>query len=116
MSNDKKKSFLNENFKDYTESVMPNGTNPQVTFLGIEDVVSPDEDQSKGIFTYSASNASGIIGAMSDMADRISGRTRLQKNDIKKIDDKTIQVSSSIPLLNIAVFAQGSQAKITKAV
>ena len=116
MSNDKKKSFLNENFKDYTESVMPNGTNPQVTFLGIGDVVSPDEDQSKGIFTYSASNASGIIGAMSDMADRISGRTRLQKNDIKKIDDKTIQASSSIPLLNIAVFAQGSQAKITKAV
>lgn len=116
MSNDKKKSFLNDNFKDYTESVMPNGTNPQVTFLGIGDVVSPDEDQSKGIFTYSASNADGIIGAMSDMADRISGRTRLQQNDIKKIDDKTIQVSSSIPLLNIAVFAQGSQAKITKAV
>ena len=116
MSNDKKKRFLNENFKDYTESVMPNGTNPQVTFLGIGDVVSPDEDQSKGIFTCAASNASGIIGAMSDMADRISGRTRLQKNDIKKIDDKTIQVSSSIPLLNIAVFAQGSQAKVTKAV
>lgn len=116
MSNDKKKSFLNDNFKDYAESVMPNGTNPQVTFLGIGDVVSPDEDQSKGIFTYSASNADGIIGAMSDMADRISGRTRLQQNDIKKIDDKTIQVSSSIPLLNIAVFNQGSQAKITKAV
>lgn len=116
MRDDKKKSFLNEKFKDYTESVMPNGTNPQVTFLGIGDVVSPSEDQSKGIFTYSASNAAGIIGAMADMADRISGRTRLQKSNIKKIDDKTIQVSSSIPLLNIAVFAQGSQAKITKAV
>lgn len=116
MSNDKKKSFLNDYFKNYTESTMPNGTNPQVTFLGIGGVVSPDENQSKGIYTYSASNANGIIGAMSDMADRISGRTRLQKNNIKKTDDKTIQVSSSIPLLNIAVFAQGSQAKITKAV
>lgn len=116
MSNNKKKDFLNKNFKTYAESVMPNGTNPQVTFLGIGGVTSPDENQSKGIYTYSASNADGIIGAMSDMADRISGRTRLQKNAIKKIDDKTIQVSSSIPLLNIAVFAQGSQAKITKAV
>lgn len=53
MSNDKKKSFLNENFKDYTESVMPNGTNPQVTFLGIGEVVSPDEDQSKGTVSLS---------------------------------------------------------------
>lgn len=116
LSGDQRKNFLNENFKDYVKGVMPNGTNPQITFLGIGDVVSPDENQSKGIFTYSAANAVEIIDAMSDMADRISGRTRLQKSDIKKIDDKTIQVSSSIPLLNIAVFAQGSQAKITKAV
>jgi len=116
MSNNKRKNFLNDNFKKYTESVMPNGTNPQVTFLGIGDIVSPNEDHSKGIYTYSASNGNSIIKAMSDMADRISGRTRLEKKAVKKIDDKTLQVSSSIPLLNIAVFAQGSQAKVTKAV
>ena len=117
MSDAEKKMFVNNNFKEYTENVMPNGTNLQVTFLGIGDgVVFPDENKSNGIFTYSATNADGIIGAMSEMADRISGRTRLEKSDIKKIDDKTIQVSSSIPLLNIAVFAQDSQAKITKAV
>ena len=116
MSKEKKKDFLNEHFKDYAESVMPNGTNPQITFLGIGDVVPPDEDQNKGIFTYAASNALGIISAMSNMADKISGRTRLQKDDIKKIDDKTIQVSSSIPLLNIVAFVQGSQAKVTDAV
>lgn len=115
MNNNETKSFLNENFKNYTASVMPNGSNPQVTFLGIGGIVFPDEDQSRGIYTYSASNADGIIGAMSDMADRISGRTRLAKNDIKKVNDKTIQVSSAIPLLNIAVFAQGSRAKVTKA-
>ncbi len=115
MSKDKKKSYLNDHFYDYAESVMPNGTEPQVTFLGIGDIVSPDEDQTNGVYTYSASDAAGIIKAMSDMADKISGRTRLQAKDIKKIDDKTIQVSSSIPLLNVAVFAQGSQVKVTKA-
>lgn len=117
MSSADKKRFLNENFNNYTENVMPNGTNPQVTFLGIgSNVVLPDENQEKGIFTYSASNADGIIDAMSDMADRISGRTRLQRTDIKQIDAKTVQVSSSIPLLNIAVFTQGTQAKVTGAV
>lgn len=115
MSNNEKKNVLNSNFKKYAEEVMPNGTNPQITFLGIGGVVAPDENQDRGIFTYSASNADGIIDAMSKMADRISGRTRLQKDDVKMLDDKTIQVSSSIPLLNIAVFAQGSNAKVTKA-
>ena len=116
MSNEKRKEFLNDNFEDYTESKMPNGTNPQVTFLGIGGVVAPDEDHSKGIYTYSASSADGIIDAMSGMADRVSGRTRLESQDIKQVDSKTLQVSSSIPLLNIAVLAQESNAKITKAV
>ncbi len=111
-----RKRFLNDKFRGYTQSVMPNGTNPQVTFLGIGGVVPPDEDHSKGIYTYSAKNAAGITDAMSEMADRISGRTRLQQKDIKQIDDSTIQVSSSIPLLNIAVFAQKSDAVIEKAV
>lgn len=115
MTDDERKSFLNDKFESYSGSVMPNGTRPQVTFLGIGDVVSPDEDISRGIYTYDASDADDIIDTMSDMADRVSGRTRLQKSDIKKVDNRTIQVSSSIPLLNIAVFAQGSQAKVTSA-
>jgi len=116
MNDADQKQFLNENFKDYSESVMSNGTNPQVIFLGIGGIVSPDENQSKGIYTYSASDADDITDAMAKMADRISGRTRLRNDDVKKIDDNTMQVSSSIPLLNIVVFAQGSDAKITQAV
>ncbi|MBE6660320.1 MAG: VWA domain-containing protein [Ruminococcaceae bacterium] len=115
MDEQEKKDFLNEHFKEYTETVMPNGTKPQVTFLGIGDVACPDADHSQGIYTYEASNATGIINAMAEMADRISGRTRLQSNAITKIDDKTVQVSSSIPLLNIAVLVQGSEAKIAEA-
>ena len=110
--NSEKKKFLNDKFETYTETMMPNGTKPQVTFLGIGNVASPDQDTNQGIYTYSASSSKAIIGAMSEMADRISGRTRLQSNAVKKIDDNTIRVSSAIPLLNIAVFAQGSQAKI----
>jgi len=114
MTNDQTKRFLNDKFKNYAETVMPNGTNPQVIFMGIGGVLSPDEDQKKGIFLSSASSSDEIIDAMDEMADKISGRTRLQQNEIQKIHENTIQVSSSIPLLNIAVLAQGSEAKITK--
>lgn len=109
------KKFLNEKFNGYVESVMPNGSNPQVTFLGIGEVVAPDENHRKGIYTYSASNAGGIVDAMSQMADRISGRTRLESKNIKKINENTVSISSSIPLLNIAVLAQGSDARISQA-
>ncbi len=109
------KKTLNKNFQDYTAEVMPNGTNPQVTFLGIGGIVFPDEDHAKGIYTYSASDSKGIIGAMSNMADRISGRTRLSGSSVTKVDDKTVRVSSSIPLLNITVFSQGTNAKVNKA-
>lgn len=113
---DRLEEFLNDEFEEYTKGVMPNGTNPQVTFLGIGDIASPEEDHDKGIYTYSTSDADGIMEAMSEMADRVSGRTRLKQSDMKQIDAKTIQVSSSIPLLNIAVLAQESDANITEAV
>lgn len=109
------KTALNNKFNQYTSTPMPNGTKPQVTFLSIGNVATPTQNISKGIYTYSASDAKGIIGAMSDMADRISGRTRLQSSAIRQIDDRTVMVSSTIPLLNIAVFAQGSQAKVSTA-
>ena len=114
-SDSSKKSFLNSNFERYTSEVMPNGSLAQATFLGIGNISAPDKNEAKGIYTYSASNAQEITAAMSDMADRISGRTRLKTEDITMIDEKTIQVSSAIPLLNIAAFAQGSDAKIVKA-
>ncbi len=111
-----KKQILNSDFSKYTSSTMPNGTNPQMTFLSIAGAVAPDESPSKGIYTYSANNANEIIDAMSKMADKISGRTRVDNNSIEKVNGNTIQVSSSIPLLNIAVFNQTSSAIVEKAV
>ncbi len=116
MSDDNKKSYLNEKIEEYTESVMPNGTNPQIIFLGIGDVILPDENQSDGVYTYSVQSAEEIIDAMSQMADKISGRTRLGSGDIELIGGNKIQVSSSIPLLNIVCFVQGSDAKVTDVV
>lgn len=114
---DEQREILNEKFAEYADMVMPNGTNPQITFLSIgKDVVSPDEDTEKGIFTYHAETSEHINREMSEMADKVSGRTRLDKKSIVMTDSRTVQVSSSIPLLNIAVFAHGSGAKVVKAV
>ncbi|MBO5778779.1 MAG: hypothetical protein J6R82_04340 [Clostridia bacterium] len=111
------KNKLNDNLSTYAGTKMPNGTNPQITYLAIGGgAIAADSNESKGIYSYSTDKAEGIIDVMSKMADRVSGRTRLTKNEVKQVDKKTIQVSSSIPLLNIAVLAQGTGAKITEAV
>lgn len=110
------KGALNREFKKYAAETMPNGSKPQITFLGIGNVNSPDENQAAGIYTYSAANANGIMGAMSEMADKISGRTRVDASKIQILPDgKTIKINSPIALLNIAVFVQGSGAKVTRA-
>lgn len=102
-------------FEEYADSTMPNGTHPQVTFLGIGNPIMPHENPAKGIYTYSAAGADKIVETMSQMADRVSGRTRVERSAITVVDDKTVKVSSTIPLLNIAVFSQKSTAKVVKA-
>lgn len=109
-------NYLNDSLADYRKETMPNGTKPQLTFLGIgDDAVLPDADTANGLYTYFADDDDEIIDAMSEMADKISGRTRLDESDVTNLDDRTLQVQSTIPLLNIAVFVQGDEAKVTGA-
>lgn len=112
------KDTLDKRLNEYTggSQKMANGTYPQITYMGIgTKITMPTENPSKGIYTYTAADANGIIETMSDMADRISGRTRVDKGSITKVSDTTVRVSSNIPLLNIAVLSQRTEAKIVKA-
>ena len=118
-SNNYKEKDLNKAFEAFVGQTMPNGTKPQATFLAIGDpkqVYMPSKNESAGIYTYNAAKAGDVINVMSTIADRISGRTRLDASSIKQVDDTTLQVSSTIPLLNIAVLSQKTDAVITQAV
>ncbi len=123
MPDKKREKFLNEEFEGFAKTKMANGSTPQITFLAIgNSVQAPDNDPQNGIHVYKAKTAGEIIGEMSKMADKISGRTRLEGKDITILntaDDEEksiVQISSSIPLLNIAVFVQESDANIESAI
>ena len=113
-SYDDAQRYLDEQFSDYTKETMPNGTNAQVTFLAIGVAVDPHEKTDKGIYTYYAASAPEIVNAMNGLADRISGRTRLNPGLIDSDGGNTIRVSSPIPLLNIVTFVQGTGAKVAE--
>lgn len=113
MSNSEKKAFLNDKFTAYASETMPNGTNPNITFMAIGDgVATPDNNESKKIYSYTSNSAVGITSVMSDMAAKVSGRTIVSKSSMSQPDRKTIRVSSAVPLLNIAVFSQDTSAKL----
>ena len=114
--NPDKSDELTDYFESYVSETMFNGTNPQVTYFAIgSDALKVPAQEDKGLYTYSCSQASEIVETMSDIADRVSGRTRLDKSDMKLLDEKTVQISSAIPLLNIAVLSQETDAKIINA-
>lgn len=73
----------------------------------------------KGIYCYHAQDGNGsqgIVPVMAEVADRISGRSRLEGASVVKIDKKTLQIKSDIPLFNFVVMIQNSKAALSKVV
>ncbi|MBQ8830767.1 MAG: hypothetical protein IJ017_04140 [Oscillospiraceae bacterium] len=105
-------SELTNDLLDYCDMTMPNGTKPQITYMAIgSSATKPKENIDKGLYVEDP-NGIEIVDVMSEIADRVSGRTRLSGKDITMVDDKTIRVNSAVPLSNIAVLMQETDAKV----
>ena len=116
-------SAISEHF---TSKTMPNGSQGHVIFMAID---NPDEEKDKDDNgkepprIYPTENeyvqlehctGEGIVDVMGEMADTITGRYRVDPADIT-VNGKEITISSPLPLLNIQVLAQNSDAKVTSA-
>ena len=106
-------SNLNAQLMDYTDGVAPNGTNPKITYMTIGNSVQQPTSVPDRIYTYHAESADEITAQMSEMADRISGRTRVSRSDVS-VSGKTATFTTNVPLLNVAVLSQNADAAITK--
>ncbi len=111
-SPDEQKKILDEKIGEIIQKKMPNATKPQINFMTIgSGTVAPTEDKGKGIHTYKAETNEEIIVQMAKMADSISGRKRLEGDALKTTESNNIiRVSSELPLQNIVVLEQGSDA------
>ena len=121
---------LNEDCEEYLNQTMPNGTKPQITFMGIKntdsDVLVLPTIEHENLQVEVAVGNEGVTDKMSNIADKISGRKRLESDSAsgkkdkdyyyanESEDESVISVRSDIPLLNIAVFSQGTDAQITE--
>lgn len=107
---------VKEKVDTFAETTMPNGTKPQIVFLTICDAersFTPSFSKSN-IQSRSADTAADVINAISAIACNISGRYALDSSDIKVVDDKTVQITTDLPLLSIGILTQRSQATVEK--
>ncbi len=110
-------------FSNFSEKRMANGTKPNIIYLGIgSDVTKLNLNKSnvKEFYATDEGNSSGsrdgIVAKMSEIANIISHRSQVNTTDIMVVNDRTFEISSDIPLSNIAALVQGSGAKIVSVV
>lgn len=92
---------------------MSNGSPLRVFYYGIgSNSGKVPGDSANGLETVNSDN---IVKTLNDVANAISGRLKYDDKNIKFVDEKTIEVSSKIPLYSLSAFTQNSQAEVTSA-
>ena len=95
----------------YKGDKMSNGSALNVVYLrmGVSSVDIQD-DKSNGLYEFKAENDKDIGPAIFDMASLVSGRIDVE--NLKQIDDKTISFSSKLPAYSFSFLVHQSHAKV----
>ena len=115
---------LDSAISTFTDKTMPNGSQGNVLFMAIKDhtaettgdgtappTVYPTENDQVQLWQCDGEE---IVDVMSAMADKITGRYRVDPADVK-VNGKEITISSPLPLFNIQVLTQNSDAEVKSA-
>lgn len=104
---------LQGKLNDFVGENMSNGSEVYITYLGIgEDEKDAEDIQGNSSAGFDAQKTTDIVDALSEIANKVSGRTRFDDADISQIDSKTIKVHTDIPLYSVSVFSQRSNAQV----
>lgn len=115
---DPAKSLQNTKKKvsECASQTMPNGTSPRIVFFSICDtsnMYTPSFSE-PNIDVKTAETADDIINQISSIACEISGRFEVDKKDIDIVDGRTVKVTADVPLTNIGVLTQKSDAVVKR--
>ncbi len=107
-------TLLNE-YKGHT---FPNGSQLYIKYMGIgTQAVTIEEDVENGLQSCPAGN--DIVKTLNDIAKNVSGCFEFgeeSSSSIEILDKRTVHLYSAIPLYNISIFSQNSNASVESAV
>lgn len=112
-ANGAKAKNLQSLLNSYKGTTMSNGSEVLIYYMGIGYADSIKEDTKKGLHSIMA--GTDIVPALSEVANKVSGRMKFDSSNITQVDGKTVKLHSEIPLYNISVFSQNSKAQVVSA-
>lgn len=96
--------------------VMPNGTSPKLVYIPIGDEpLKLTADPAGDTYVYPARDTDGIIASIIQSARIMSPRTQIEKASFAKVekkDDRTIQITSKLPLKTLWVQSNKSDTTV----
>jgi len=111
------KPELDSALQSFAQSQMGVGMDLHTIYLAIgSKAIEAASDASLNIIAKKCDDGKAIVAVLSELSNAISGRYRLSKDDITLINDNTVEVTSEIPLLNIALLMQNSSATLSSVV
>ena len=75
---------------------MSNGSVLRTYYMGIGNAAAVNDDPGKGLYSIMA--GFDIVPALSDVANKVSGRMKFASGEINQVDGKTVKLYSEIPL------------------
>lgn len=103
---DESNAYVTDLLTSFLKKKMPNGTTPQVCYMGIGKSAFVPQINHQDYTLYPKSgdivNEDGIVNALQDMADDISGRSAVEDVNIR-VSGNTMSVDTKFPSYSIVV-------------
>ena len=111
------KTELDGMLKDFSQSQINAGMDLYTVYLAVgSNSIEAASNPNLNIIAKKSDDGKAIVSVLSELSNSISGRYRLSKDDIMLINDSTVELTTRIPLANIAVLMQNSSATLNSIV
>lgn len=106
-------SELDGILQSFAKSQKNDGMDLHTIYLAIgSNAIEATSDSNLNIVAEKCDDGAAIVSVLSELSNAVSGRYRLSQEDITLVDEKTVEVNSEIPLINIALLMQNSSADL----
>lgn len=107
------KAGLDTALQDFSKVQIADGMDPHTIYLAIgSNAIEAASVPALSIITRKCDDGKAIVSVLSELSNDISGRYRISKDFITLVDDKTVELTTEIPLVNIAILMQNSSAML----
>lgn len=107
------KTELDTALQSFSQAQITDGMDLHTIYLAIgSNAIEATSEPGLNIIARKCDDGKAIVSVLSELSNAVSGRYRISKDYITLIDDKTVEIATEIPLLNIAILMQNSSAAL----